>query len=516
MAARLRQAGWRRGPEPLLVWIVAAAAGLALLFALWLEVGVQGRDAFWLDEAWTGAVVDQRRWIDVFHQIYWDVNAPLYTASLHAWALVFGLSDAALRAPSLIAATLTPLAIAFAPVQTLGRAERLAWAAIIALWFPGLCFAQEARCYALLLLFASAQTLAFLRLLEEPGTGRALLWTGLAALSILTHYDAAFLGLSQGLIYLATCRGQAVRTWPAALALLPVAGWMAFHWPTIHTFSRPDLAWYSPLQPRQLWPIAGYLAGTQDGLWALALAGAAALTLRFAWPVTSPPRQAEGRPWIVVAASVLAASALIGLGFLRPSFTFRYLTPSAPGVLLGLVLAARGLAGSRRAPLAYGILILASGWIGGAALLSHFRMAPRRYTFEHASAALARERPARLVFLWDHPIDPVLHPEQLSALGGFFLHRQGLSTTVDPVVLAPGEDPNARLLREAQPPGSAILWLYDVAVRGTAAIRHPPALSRIDPSWRCRDYGSRRFGVLACTRPRGSPPSPAPARSRAP
>jgi Dolichyl-phosphate-mannose-protein mannosyltransferase len=473
---------------------------LALLLALWLEVWVQRGDAFWLDESWTGAIVGQRSWLDTFHQIYWDVNAPLYYLLLHLWQGVFGLSDAALRAPSLICAVLTPLAFAVLPVEGLPRAERVTWAALTALWFPGLCFAQEARCYSLLLLVCGLQTLAFLRLMHRPDIGRAAMWAALGAAAILTHYDAILLGAAQGLVYLAVHRMRAVRTWPAALLFLPAFGWLLFHLPRIQVFTRPDIAWYAPLRPSQLWSVAGYIAGREPQLWALAFIATGALTVRFAWPggPRNAPIGASGG-WAVLA-SAAGAAVLILVGFFRPSFTYRYLTPFAPGLLLGFVLLVRSL-GGRRAPVALAALIIAFGALSGWALQSqHFRMAPRRYNFERASRELAMARPARLVFLWDHPVDPVLHREQLSALGGFFLHRNGLPIPVDPVILKPGEDPNARLLEEAAAPGSAILWLYDTVVRGTAANRFRPDIDQRDRSWRCRQYGWRRFGVLGCTR----------------
>jgi hypothetical protein len=486
----------RRWPKALLI-----LAGLALLFALWLELWVQRSDAFWLDESWTGAIVGQRAWIDTFHEIYWDVNAPLYYLLMHLWQGVFGLSDAALRAPSLILATLTPLALAFVPVRSLPRAERLTWAALTALWFPGLCFAQEARGYSLLLFVSALQALAFIRLLERPDTGRAAIWAGLCATAILTHYDALLLCAIQGVIYLAIHRLKAVRTWPAALLFLPAFGWMLFHLPTIQAFTRPDIAWYTPLQPSQLWAVIGYIAGREPQLWALAFIATGALTLRFAWPGRGRTEQGNAAAWIAAFAAIAGAVVLVVVGFFRPSFTYRYLTPFAPGLLLSFVLIVR-LLGARRAPVAFAALIIAFAALSGWQLEHmHFRMAPRRYNFERTSARLAQARPTRLVFLWDHPVDPVLHVEQLAALGGFFLHRAGVPTPIDAVILKHGEDPNIRLLNEAAPPGSAILWLYDKWVQGTAANRFPPTIMQRDPAWRCRQDGGGRFGVLSCTRP---------------
>ncbi|MGC1302194.1 MAG: glycosyltransferase family 39 protein [Caulobacteraceae bacterium] len=466
---------------------------------------MQRTDAFWLDESWTGAIIGQRSWIDTFHQIYWDVNAPLYYLLMHLWQGLFGLSDVALRAPSLICATLAPLAVALVPIEGLPRAERVTWGALTALWFPGLCFAQEARCYSLLLLVSSLQTIAFLRLLHRPDTGRAALWAALGATAILTHYDAILLGAAQGIIYLAVHRVRAVKTWPAALLFAPAFGWLLFHMPRIQAFTRPDIAWYSPLHASQLWAVAGYIAGREPQLWALGFIATGALTVRFAWPGGERTPSIGSNAWMGVLAAAVGAGTLILVGFFRPSFTFRYLTPFAPGLLLGFVLLVRTL-GGRRAPVALAALIIAFAALSGWALqYKHFRMAPRRYNFERASRELAQAHPSRLVFLWDHPVDPVLHREQLAALGGFFLHRSGSTTPVDAVILKPGEDPNIRLLAEAAPAGAAILWLSDSVVQGTAANRFPPDIAQRDPSWRCRQYGWGRFGVVGCTRP--TPPA---------
>jgi hypothetical protein len=486
-----------RRPE---AWTWLAAAVLACV-VLALAVGLEGRDALWLDESWTGAIVGQRSWGDTLRQIYWDVNAPLYYLLVKLWSGAFGLSDTALRLPSLLAAVATPALVLLAPVPGLGRIQRFAWAATLAFWFPSLCYAEEARGYALLLLCATAQTLAFIRLMEASTTRRAVTWASLAATAILLHYDALYLGAAQGWIYLLRQPRRALGTWPAALAFVPAFGWLAFHSPRIAQFARPDIAWYSPLRVSELPLVGDYLAdgGALMPPWLGGLAFSA-LTLRLlTLPRSSWTAQRWGPELWTVAASVLAAVLLVGMGMLRPSFAFRYLTPSEPGLLLGLVWLTSLLAGRRAAPLALAMLgalyLGVSGW-----MLSHqLRMAPRRYNFERASAVLAETPPTRLIFLWDHPVDPILHPEQLSALGGFFLDRAGRHVPVEPVILQPGENPNVRLSADAAQSGSAVLWLYDRVVHGTAALRDPPDLASRGLS--CRDYGSGRFGVVLCRRP---------------
>ena len=488
-------------------WTMLAAALVIALVSAALEIGLEARDPFWLDESWTGGIIGQPSWRDTFHQIYSDVNAPLYYVVIRLWSQLAGLSDAALRTPSLVCAAAVALVAALAPATGLTRAERLGWAAALAWWFPSLCYAEEARCYALLLLVCTLQTLAFMRLMTAPSLDRAALWAALTSTAILTHYDALYLGAVQGGLYLARHRLRAVKSWPAGLVFVLPFGWLTYHWPRIAQFARPDIAWYSPLRLSELPAVIGYMAdGGQAALGWLALTAASAATLRFVPPLQARPAdrrspQASGGLGWAVAAAGLAAAAMIGVGFLRPSFTLRYLTPSAPGLLLGLVSLAGRLAGRRAAPLAIAILAAVYLGLGGWMLSHHLRMAPKRYNFETASAALGRGRPSQLAFLWDHPVDPILRPEQLSALGGFFLRRAGVTATVTPIVLRPGEDPNARLVQEANAPGSAILWVYDKVVKGTAAVAHPPRISRMDPSFACRQFGAGRFGVLACQRP---------------
>jgi hypothetical protein len=60
------------------------------------------------------------------------------------------------------------------------------------------------------------------------------------------------------------------------------------------------------------------------------------------------------------------------------------------------------------------------------------------------------------------------------------------------------------LLAGAAQPHSVILWVYDVAVHGTAAVDFPPDITTLDPAWTCRHSGER-FGILACWRKSDAP-----------
>jgi hypothetical protein len=312
---------------------------------------------------------------------------------------------------------------------------------------------------------------------------------------VLTHYQAAVLGIAQGLVLVATHRGRVLKLAPAALLGVPVLAVGLWHWPRLALFARPDVAWY----PLVNWDTVGaalkYLTGSW-WLYGLALVGllrtGGRLLLRR--PVAAGP----AGPWLAALATGLAMMAMLSVGSLRPSFSLRYLTPLVPGAALALVLGARTLV-----PVFPGAatgLMLMAGVLSAqwstevAGRISH------PYTFQAASRDLLATRPARLVFLWDHPAQQVERPSQYAMFGGAFFRRAGSTATVIPVMVGPDEDPNLRLVQSARKPDSVILWLYDTNVRGTAATRFPPRIPELDPGFGCRNYARGRIGVIACAR----------------
>jgi hypothetical protein len=228
----------------------------------------------------------------------------------------------------------------------------------------------------------------------------------------------------------------------------------------------------------------------------VAVAGLAFLFTRLGRPAAFG---VPARLWAAPVSVLAGAGVLIALGFFRPSFTIRYLTPFGPGVLLGFVLILRLLAG-RYAAIAQVLVLLLTSSLDPFVVAHREWVSPKDYNFEAASAFLAKGRPARLAFFWDHPAGRVMRPEQLDALGGFFFRRAGLPINVIPIWVPVGQDANPRLLAAASRPDSDILWIYDVRVRGTSADVYPPRIADIDPRWTCRDFGRNGFGIIACQR----------------
>ena len=477
-----------------------AAAMVAIAGSSLLRFVIAGRQPLWLDETWTGAIAAETTFSGFWRQVWLDVNAPLYYLVMHLWQAVFGLSDVSLRLPGAIFGVAAALAIACWGVKGLERSARLTWAALVGLWIPGIWLSGDARCYTLLLLFCTLQVLAFVRMLRRPDLKTATAWCALSALAILTHYHAAIPTALEGLAYLALARMRAVRTWPAALLFAPVAAWLAIHVPRIAAFARPDIAWYRLLTWKRLGTLAAYPFGSQD--LAFTLIGVAGVGVMFYVALRNHGRPAPARPtlklWTAFALALVGAGLVIGMGFLRPSFTERYLVPFVPALLLGVVLVAQRL--GRRVPLVYAAVVIAAAGFVVPWASTEMRFGWRYYNWEQASDDLMRGRPDKLVFVWDHPASQVLAPDQLQAVGGFFFRRAHVPVQVSPVVLSPDADPNPLLVAAAQGPRTALIWAYDRGVLGTAARYHLPHLSQLDPTLICRNYARGSVGVLACDR----------------
>lgn len=469
----------------LLYALAAVAAVVGLAARLWLS-----RDLpLWVDESWTVMVATQPDWANVFREAWRDANAPLYYLLMALWTPVAGVSDTALRLPSLIFAGAAGLLPLLWRTPGLSDGARLTWACLLWLWVGGLGFSADARVYALLLLLATAQTIAFIRLLAAPERRQALIWAILATLAGLAHYFALFLALAQGVLLLvALGPRKALRLWPAGFAFLPLAGWLALHLPRLLEFARADVGWYVRLDFGISLAMAQYLVGPWT--WSFLLVLAMVLgAFRMLHGPAAGRTTSDHALRLAVLSGLLAFVLVLILGWLRPSVTARYLTPFVPAALLGLLLVARG---AKRPGLGYAILVaaylLALDTLPAIRAELHARNA---YSLQPASDWLAPSRPARVALLWDHPNMTIVADDSLRPVGNFFLNRGGLVVETA-VMRVPGNgDPAIAFAGE----GAAILWLYDPGYRsGTAE-----ALRRLAAARHCRLFPrAEGRGVLAC------------------
>jgi mannosyltransferase len=203
----------------MLAGIVALAA--ALRFAT-LDV-----QSYWFDEATTVHLLR----MDLGDMLRAIPNSestpPLYYVVAWFWTKLFGTGEVGLRSLSALAGTATvPIVYAIGARMVTARAGLVA--ALLVAANPLLVwYSQEARAYALLVLFSSLTLLVLPRALE-PGARRTLAaWAVFGALAVATHYFAVFLLAPQAVWLLCRHGRRALAPLAAVgvvgLALLPIA-----------------------------------------------------------------------------------------------------------------------------------------------------------------------------------------------------------------------------------------------------------------------------------------------------
>lgn len=174
--------------------VLALTALAAILRFATLDV-----QSIWLDESATMILVHRGLGGLLSHLPSSESAPPLYYVLVWGWTKVFGAGALGFRSFSALVGTLT------IPVMYLaGRrvSQRVGlWAATLAVVNPAMYYySQEARGYALLILFSAAAFVFWQRALQEPTARRLALWSGMSILALLTHYFAVFLFVPEAVI----------------------------------------------------------------------------------------------------------------------------------------------------------------------------------------------------------------------------------------------------------------------------------------------------------------------------
>lgn len=205
----------------------------AIVFlAFALRMAGLGRESLWYDEAFTLRFA--RRSFGAMYALLvreaWD--PPVYPTTIWAWVRLVGAGDWQARLVSAVFGTLAVLAVHGLARRLFDRrtADLAAFlAAVSQLW---IAYAQEARCYSVLLFLLLGAASLYVDAVREGAGGRR--WWGfvvLAAVATLTHYYALFflLGLAVFTVFSRARTAIPPRRLAAGIGLyaLLLAPWLA-------------------------------------------------------------------------------------------------------------------------------------------------------------------------------------------------------------------------------------------------------------------------------------------------
>ena len=217
------KARWMRG------WWGPGA--LVMTVAMALRCFRLGEVELWFDESYSGLLsffTPQ----DILRYARAEVAPPLYYLTLGAWAGLFGHSETALRALSVVTGSLTALVV-YGVARKTSVAAGLAAGMAVALSPLHVQYSRQARMYAMLLLLISGAIACLLRALGHGRAARLRWWAAYAlcsAAAIWTHYFAVF-ALSAGLFVVLGRGRPAQREFGLATAVtvllsLPLVPWV--------------------------------------------------------------------------------------------------------------------------------------------------------------------------------------------------------------------------------------------------------------------------------------------------
>jgi mannosyltransferase len=256
-----------------------------------------------------------------------DPNMGLYYVLLHFWVLVFGSSEAAVRSMTVVLAGLATPATALLGRRLFGRAAGLIAGLALAVAPFFVEYEQTARSYALVVLLVVLSSYLFVAALEQPKRTTLVGYAVVSALSIYTHYFAAYVLLVQLLTLLAVERRDALArrwllTWAAIVVLCVPEAVFALRAGT------SNISWIATPTLSGLLHLPGDLAGSS----ALALLLAILACYGFVRAIVEHQRWQAGflAAWLIV--PVILDFAISKLG--HPLFVTYYLIVVLPALLL--------------------------------------------------------------------------------------------------------------------------------------------------------------------------------------
>lgn len=206
--SRLRQPG---------AIVIALIVGAAVL-----RFGTLNVQSIWLDESATMILVHRGFSGMLSHLSSSESAPPLYYILVWAWTKLFGAGPLGFRSFSALVGTLT-IPVMYAAGRRISTRVGL-WAAALTAVNPAMYYySQEARAYALVVLFSAAALVFWQRALEAPRPRNLWLWAGMSSLAVLTHYFAAFMFLPEAIVLARRLGWRRALAPTAAVAFVGVA-----------------------------------------------------------------------------------------------------------------------------------------------------------------------------------------------------------------------------------------------------------------------------------------------------
>ncbi len=332
------------------------AAALLALMAFTVVLSLDGqRSWLWIDEG-LSVGISSHRLAEIPELLRQDASPPLYYVILHGWMEVFGRSEVAVHALSLLFAMATVPVAFWAGRSLFGR--RAGWmCALLASANPYLTrFGSEARMYTLMVLLALLAVAAFLHIFAFRRRGYIPVFVVSLALLLYTHNWALFLALGLAVsalpcVLVAADRRQVALDSMVAFGLvgLSYAPWV----PTLlYQAGHTAAPWSASPLLREVISAVGSAFGDERALVALLLTAGLALGAILLRPAT--------HEWAPVAALIvtlaITATTVWVVTQFKPSWSERYFGIFLPPLLL---LAGAGLSrDGRRGILALALILV--------------------------------------------------------------------------------------------------------------------------------------------------------------
>lgn len=170
-------------------WIVAGLTALAAA----LRFATLGLQSYHHDEIVTASRVLRGSFWHAMDAVGFSESAPpLYYALAWLWVQIAGTGEYGLRSFSALAGVATVPVVFLLAAELRDRRAGIVAAALVAVNPMLVWYAQEARAYALLVLFCSISLLYFVRSLRRGRPRDLTLWGLVSGLALATHYFAIF------------------------------------------------------------------------------------------------------------------------------------------------------------------------------------------------------------------------------------------------------------------------------------------------------------------------------------